>query len=104
MPISFFYDAFLMLAHGWWSCASRTCHSQQQTLAYYPQVTQIFSQQIPNQHPNFFSNFLRYKMILKINISWGHMLFFKFIYLFQNFQVTKKFEFFWIFFYWIVEN
>jgi hypothetical protein len=51
----------------------------------------MFFQQIPNQHPTFFSKILKYEMISKINISWGHMLFCQNNLFISKFPSNKKY-------------
>jgi hypothetical protein len=75
---------FLMLVQEWRSCASCS------TLACCPPPAQVFSQQLPNQHVICFFRFLKYKMISKLNVSWGYILFYQNIYTFENCQATRS--------------
>jgi hypothetical protein len=43
-------------------------------LACCPPPAEVFSQQLPNQM--LFSDFKKYKMISKVNVSWWYILFY----------------------------
>jgi hypothetical protein len=70
------------------SLVPRTSSSPQRTLACCPPPAQVFSQQLPNQHAIFFSDFKNIKWFQKLTFH-GGMDYFN--YYFSKFPSNKKY-------------
>jgi hypothetical protein len=70
------------------------CHERAVTsseLACCPLPAQVFSQQLPNQHAIFFSEFKKYEMISKSTFHGGIYYLIKIIRFFFKFQSNKNY-------------